>query len=336
MIVIPALIAQAGSLDASTHANPQPVAESRRSGKPLVSVVIPTKNRSKQLKEAIESVLNVQHEAFDLEVIVIDDGATDDTPTLVKQYPVRYLRTEGIGVARVRSMGIHEASGDFITFLDDDDLWMPNNITPHLEMFARHPEYGAVHAQAQLTDYDKVPFGKPIPNGPFTSGWILEDMLNYFPQVGTVLVRIEVARAVGDMDSTLTGDHEWDWFLRIAGRYQFGRIEQPVMLFRQRDHAVEELSWRRFPAMDRIFYRHTRPLGLLKRLRLQPILFRHRGAWAVGFLRAARTNYVNGERKRAYRSLYYAFRCSPIHTVYNFLRYWPLYAPKSAKKQSVS
>ena len=295
----------------------------------LVSVIITTRNRSKYLKEAIESVLTVQSQKFDLEIIVVDDGATDDTPEVLKQYPVVHLRTSGIGMANARNTGLRAAHGDFVTLLDDDDVWLPNNIAPHIELFEQHPEYGAVHAQSQLADYAGTPFGDPVPAGPLPSGWIFEELLTYWPQVGTIVTRAVAAREIGDLDPTLSGDTDWDWLLRVARRYPIGRIEQPVLLFRQRATAEEELSWRRFPALLTIFHRHTKPLGFIKRMKLQPILRRHRGWWASNFLDYARINYAKGEYKRACRSLYYAFRCSPPHALIGCLRDWPI---KSAKR----
>jgi glycosyltransferase involved in cell wall biosynthesis len=290
----------------------------------LVSVIITTRNRSRFVKKAIESVLTVQVQKFDIEIIVVDDGSTDDTPEVLKQYPVMHVRTGGIGMANARNTGLRAAQGDFVTLLDDDDVWLPNNIAPHIELFEQHPEYGAIHAQSLLADYAGTPFGEPVPAGPLPSGWIFEELLTYWPQVGTIVTRASVAREVGNFDPTLSGDTDWDWLLRIARHHPIGRIEQPVLLFRQRATAEEELSWRRFPAMVTIFHRHTKPLGFVKHMKLQPILWRHCGWWASNFLDYARRNYTKGEHKRAYRSLYYAFRCSPPHALIGCLREWPL------------
>lgn len=301
----------------------------------LVSVVITTKNRSAYLREAIESVLAVkaqENPKFDIELIVVDDGSTDETPALLSRYPVRVIRTAGIGMAGARNLGLHASTGDFFTLLDDDDVWMPNNIAPHIALFEQRPELGSVHAQYQLADADLTPYGVPTPPGPMSTGWIFEELLTYFPQVGTILTRMPVAREAGDMDSTLTGDTDWDWLLRIAKRYPIGRISQPVLFFRQRGGTEEELSWRRFPAMLRIFHRHTRDLGLIKRMQLRPILWRHRGWWAtVYFLRFASIHYANGDRKRALKSFYYACRCSLPHTLYNSVRNWPFQGAPVAK-----
>ena len=94
----------------------------------LVSVIITTRNRSKSVKKAIESVLAIQSRKFDIEIIVVDDGSTDDTPEVLQLYPATYLRTNGIGMANARNAGLRAAQGDFVTLLDDDDVWLPNNI----------------------------------------------------------------------------------------------------------------------------------------------------------------------------------------------------------------
>lgn len=285
----------------------------------LVSVVITTKNRSAMLREAIESVLAVKEQRnpkFDIELIVVDDGSTDDTPAVIAQYPVRSFRTTGIGMAGARNLGLRNATGDFFTLLDDDDAWLPNNIAPQIALFEQRPELGAVHAQFRTTHPDLVPFGEPGPSCAYESGWIFEELLTYFPQVATILTRMEVAREAGDFDPSLTGDNDWDWLLRIARRYPIGRVAEPVLLFRNREKADEQLAWRRFPAVITIFNRHTRDLGLIKRLKLRPILWRHRGWWATAyFLTYARMNFQNGNRERGMRSVYYACRASLVHTI---------------------
>ncbi len=288
--------------------------------RPLVSVVITTRNRCDYLKEALDSVYAVQGGSFELEVIVIDDGSTDGTPALLSSYPVRRIRTEGVGMAAARNLGLAAFRGDFVTLLDDDDVWLPQNISAQLAVFERHPEYAAVIGQFQLTREDKQPIGAPEPRGPLSSGHIFEEILTYFPQVATIVTRAAAAREAGEMDPSLTGDTDWDWLLRIAARHPIGRIEQPVLLFRQRDGAEESQAWRRFPAMLKIFQRHTASLALPQRLKLQRALWRHRGWWAWNFLRHAETNRKAGRRDRAYKSLAYAFRASPAHALIGCIR----------------
>lgn len=285
----------------------------------LVSVVITTKNRSAMLREAIESVLAVKerrHPKFDIELIVVDDGSTDDTPAVLAQYAVRSFRTSGVGMAGARNLGLHHATGDFFTLLDDDDAWLPTNIAPQIALFEQRPDLGAVHAQYRTTHLDLTPFGAPGPECRYETGWIFEELLTYWPQVATILTRMEVAREAGDFDPSLTGDNDWDWLLRVARRYPIGRIAEPVLLFRNREKADEQLAWRRFPAVSKIFKRHTRSLSPLAQLRLRPILWRHHGWWATAyFLTYARMNFENGDRQRGLRSFYYACRTSLPHTL---------------------
>lgn len=288
---------------------------------PTVSVIITTRNRVTFLQEAIDSVLAARSSRYALELIVVNDGSTDGTSELLARYPmIKVIDTKGVGMAPARNIGLRAATGDFVTLLDDDDTWLPNNIVRHLELFERHPEYAAVHGQSQLVEFDGKPFGSPVPAGPLASGHVFEDLLSYMPQVATVLTRMSAAREAGDMDPTLTGDTDWDWLLRIAYRHPIGRFEEPVMNFRQRNTTQEDLAWRRFPATIRIFDQHVRKLPLSKRAKLSLVLLRHRGQWCSSFMGYARDRFAQGERRRALRNVYYALRASPLHTASICLR----------------
>lgn len=281
---------------------------------PRVSIVITTCDRAALVAEAIESVLRLEG-PFELEPIVVDDGSSDDTPGVLERYPVRVLRTDGIGMARARTLGLEAATGDFFGLLDDDDVFLPAAVSTQLAEFDAHPEYAAVHAQAQMVGPDLDLFGEPFPGGPLSSGDIFVDLLGYFPQVGTILTRMESARAAGAFDPDLPGDNDWDWLLRVARVAPIGTVEVPVLLFRQRVEAHEELTWKRLPATKEIFLKHTASLPLRERARVRPVLWRHYG-WAAGiFLNHAQTNWRAGDRRRAARSMVYALRSSPPHLV---------------------
>lgn len=288
--------------------------------KPVVSVVVTTRNRARVLDEALASVFAVDRATFDLEVIVVNDGSTDDTPNVIARYPVTVIETTGVGMAPARNLGLHAATGTYVTLLDDDDVWLPKNIGPQLALLEAQPELGAAHGQSLLTDQNLVPFGDPVPAGPLPTGQILEELLTYFPQVATIVTRRSVAVEVGDMDPSLTGDSDWDWLLRVAARYPIGRVEQPVMLFRQRAEMNIQQSWRRFPAVRTIHRRHTRSFGLAKRARLEVGLRRIHGQWAWEFARDAQRHWRKGERRLALRATWYSFRASPPHAVLSLVR----------------
>ena len=284
----------------------------------LVSVIIPTRDRVALLKEAIESVLAVRRDGFELEVIVIDDGSTDATPEIAGTYPVMFLRTEGIGVSAARNVGIAAAHGDFLAFIDDDDIWLPENVGTQLRVFEEHPEYGAVLAQVQLTDSQRNPFGAPVPHPPLRSGWVFDDMLAYWAQLGSVVVRRSVVEDVGPLDPRLVAAEDWEWMLRIARQHSVGQVATPVVLFRQRswgdpDYITADTEWQRLRNVVRIFRQSTRQLDLYRRLTLQRVIWKHRGWYAFTFAAKARGCLRRGERARALRCVAYALLASPPH-----------------------
>jgi GT2 family glycosyltransferase len=121
---------------------------------PLVSVIVPTYNRAALVCRAIDSALQQTH--TNMEVVVVDDGSTDDTPALLpRRYEhdprVRYVRVENGGVARARNIGIKNAKGDFVGFLDSDDYWLPWKIELQLKCLELLPEAGMI-----WTDMDAV------------------------------------------------------------------------------------------------------------------------------------------------------------------------------------
>jgi glycosyltransferase involved in cell wall biosynthesis len=280
---------------------------------PVVSVIVTTKNRAPLLREALDSVDRARSEHYELDVIVVDDGSTDDTANVVAGYRVKVIRTDGVGMARARNLGLEAATGDFVTFLDDDDVWLPGNIASQLDEFERHPEYAAVHGQSQLMQFDGTPYGAPVPNGPLPSGQIFESLLSYMPQVATVLTRTWAAHEAGGMDVTLNGDTDWDWLLRIAWRHQIGRIDRAVMLFRQREKMDLELSWRRYLATICVFRRHARKLPLATRIKAVRTELKHRGQWCSSFFNSALGSWRCGNRAHAVRAFFCAAASSPLH-----------------------
>ncbi|MEZ5941931.1 MAG: glycosyltransferase [Planctomycetaceae bacterium] len=117
------------------------------SSQPLVSVIVPTYNRALYISEAIESALSQTHP--NVEILIVDDGSKDNTPEIVAELAardarVRYFRQENAGVSAARNKAILESRGDFIAFLDSDDVWHPWKIELQLSLFALKPELGMV------------------------------------------------------------------------------------------------------------------------------------------------------------------------------------------------
>jgi len=136
----------------------------------LVSVVIPAYNSERFVDEAIESVLRQSHQR--IEVIVVDDGSTDGTAARVRAYGdrVRYFHQANAGAGTARNRGLALATGDYIAFLDDDDVWQPEKLEVQLEIAARNPESGLVAC-------DGVRFSEAsIVPGRLLSHWVLDQL----------------------------------------------------------------------------------------------------------------------------------------------------------------
>ena len=282
----------------------------------LLSVIIPTRNRAAQLRQALESVFAVQRDGFELEVIVADNCSTDETAEVAAQYPVVYVRTEArLGASVGRNAGLRVARGSFIAFLDDDDVWLPNNLTPQIRALAAQPELGAAFGRMRLADATMVSYSVLFPEGPQRTIWTLEDMYRFVPQIGTMVVRREVVQEIGDFDMTLLGSQDWDWVLRIAQRYPFGFIEEPVLLCRSRATEDVDLQWQRLPDTIRVLRRSLRGSSMMRRLRLQRIILANRGWFVARFMMSAHASLQNGEHSKALQSVIYALRTSPLHVL---------------------
>src|SRR3712207_3517985 len=135
---------------------------------PRVSVIIPTHNRAHLLERAVKSA---RAAGRDVEVIIVDDASTDETPQLCRSFAgVRYVRAErNQKLGGARNLGILASTSDHISFLDDDDLKLPGSLDIQLEALMRNPAAGLVYGQALLGDQDCVPTGnlypEPCPQG---------------------------------------------------------------------------------------------------------------------------------------------------------------------------
>jgi len=188
-------------------------------GAPLVSIVIPTYDCRRWLGEAIDSALTQTYPHC--EIIVVDDGSTDGTGQWVQAYygdRIRYFWQEHAGVARARNLGLVEAKGEYIQFLDADDLLLPNKIAEHVRFLDSHPNYGVVYCE-QLCFRNDNPADtfEWVYKKRFQSGKILLALIDsglFCPLAA--LIRRSVIDRVGQFDETLASNEDWDFFLRLA------------------------------------------------------------------------------------------------------------------------
>ena len=227
----------------------------RNETQPVVSVVIATRNYGRYLAGAVRSVLGQTVGNF--EVIVIDDGSADHTPEVVQPFladpRVRYHRTDGLGQSRAKNLGILQARGPLVAFLDGDDEWQPNKLERQLPLFA-DPAIGVVYSRRTLMDGNGRDL--PTPTPALARGHIYDTLLVQNPVCfSSVVVRKSVFEAVGLFDPALPLAIDYDLWLRVARHYAFDYVDEPLVRYRT-GHA--NLS-------SRITERIAAVLGILRR-----------------------------------------------------------------------
>ena len=198
---------------------------------PLVSVIIPVYNGGRYLRAALESVFAQTYRPF--EVIVVDDGSTDDSGIIAQSFhEVRYIDQENQGVAAARNHGIEAARGEFIAFLDQDDLWTADKLKLQIGQLLSDPELGYTLTQQQffLEPGEKLPawFRKELFSSVHT-GWVL----------GTLVVRRTAFEKVGNFATGYSAASDGDWFFR-AKAAGIPMAVVPELLLLKRIHGGNE------------------------------------------------------------------------------------------------
>ena len=183
-----------------------------------VSVVIPTYNSGPLVVEAVESVL-AQTRAAD-EVIVVDDGSTDDTAEPLTAFgpPVRYIQKENGGVSTARNRGVAEATGDWVAFLDADDVWHPRKLELQLPVLAANPELGMLGTRVYDWPALRHPALDTINEARVARVPLKELIIRNAFTTSTVIARRDVLRSVGEFDTDQFGTEDYDLWLRVAQR----------------------------------------------------------------------------------------------------------------------
>ncbi len=203
--------------------------------KPRISVVIPTYNREELITEAIDSVLAQTYRDF--EIIVVDDGSRDRTSDRVAQYGDRitYHVQENCGVAAARNAGIRLSQGEFVCFLDSDDLWKPQKLATQIRFADAHPEYALLSTELQGFDADgKVGGRRKAEMYTIRNGLVIEDLLfGNWIQTSTVMLRRDCLDEAGWFDEDV-GQFGEDWLLwmRVVSRFPIYFLPEPLVSYR--------------------------------------------------------------------------------------------------------
>ena len=199
---------------------------------PLVSVVIPCYNQGRFLDDAVRSALRQTHPA--LEVIVVDDGSTDDTARVAAaRAGVRFVRQQNQGAAVARAAGFRESRGAYIIFLDADDRLLPHAVATGLDYLAAHPDRAFVTGHVRLITEDGLPAGTPPQE--HREGDAYRELLrsNYIWTPGVVMYRRAVLDTVGMFDPEAGGSADYELNIRIARRFPIGCHHEVILEYRQ-------------------------------------------------------------------------------------------------------
>jgi GT2 family glycosyltransferase len=181
-----------------------------------------------------------------VEVIVVDDASTDETASVCQTLrDIKYVRLDSNrGVAGARNEGIGASTGEYVGFLDDDDLRLPNSIDAQVNLLEAHPDAGMVYGRALYGDEQCCPKGGSYPDE-CPQGDIFWELMewNFVPCL-TVIFRRACLKRVGMLDESATGVDDWDLWVRISELYPVLATEQAVAIWRQPTPTSQQFSFR--------------------------------------------------------------------------------------------
>lgn len=199
---------------------------------PVASIIITTHNRPHLLQRAVESALAA---ATDAEVIVVDDASTDETASVCKAIPsITYVRlNSNQKVAGARNAGLLASRGEYVTFLDDDDLRLPDSVDKQIKLLKKNSDAGLIYAQAIYGDQSAEPTERLYPEI-CPQGDVFWELLsqNFIP-CGTVVFRRSLLESIGFLDSNIAGLDDWDFWIRVAEIHPLIALQEPVMIWRR-------------------------------------------------------------------------------------------------------
>jgi len=233
------------------------------SNRKMISVIVPTYNNEDYILHALYSIFEQTYREY--EIIIIDDGSTDSTRDRLKSYwnRIHYHYQENQGLAVARNVGLEMASGEYVTFLDGDDIWLPDNLMLKMKVLSRRPELGGVFSEFSVFNADGLlhergtklifPFfnrtrkdfkdifddcesisansGKHVM---LYSGKIFDDLfMGNFILPSTMVFRKKYADAVGRFLPHLRTQQDYEYWLRFSKKHSFGFINEVLVQYRR-------------------------------------------------------------------------------------------------------
>lgn len=201
---------------------------------PLVSVIIPNYNYADYLREAIASVLAQTYE--NIEIIVVDDGSSDNSRATIESYgeKVTGIFQQNQGVSATRNNGVKASRGEYIAFLDADDVWLPRKIELQMAKFAAVPTLGMVHVAVDEVDSDGNVLAKKRNglDGRRTPDFFMLTIECVYGGGSGIILPRRIFDEAGGFDTRLSTSADWDLFCRISERYEVAFVEEVLLRYR--------------------------------------------------------------------------------------------------------
>jgi len=281
--------------------------------RPLVSAIIPTYNNAALVAEAVDSALAQTYRP--LEVIVVDDGSTDDTAARLAAYGerIRVVRIEHAGPAVARNAGIRAARGEFIAFLDSDDLWLPEKVARSAAPLLADARVGVVYTGTRVYDLT-VGREQRVPCYDL-SGRIHREVFLECRGVSTstIITRRICLDDVGLFDETLLRAQDWDLFIRLAERYDFRFVPETLTIRRVHGGSLS--------VARKDLYREYNLKVIQKAAKRRPDLYGPlvNRALSLAYFRFAMHAYADLDLSGARRDLLISLRLRPSVKAFDYL-----------------
>ena len=235
-----------------------------------LSVIIPTYNRAYIISRAIQSVLQQTYQDF--EILVVDDGSKDNTHEImesIRDERIKYIRHEiNRGPAAARNTGIMAARGNYIAFLDSDDLWLPEKLERQMAAFANAPsQVGVVYVRVLEVEGDSKTFIPPN-HVIKREGNLYYDLISKgnFVYPSAALVRRDCLTKVGMLDEQLYTSEDWDLWIRIAKYYHYKYVDELLVVYSIIPDSLTNKTDRLIRGHEQILEKHYEDIKKDKRL----------------------------------------------------------------------